>query len=110
DEVLRLAASLDQGSEHPLADAIVAEARRRNLVLETPGHFESATGIGVRGTVGGHALAIGNTQLMREQGVDPTSLQEQAEVLRHEGASVMYLAVDRTLAGLIAVADPIKDS
>ncbi len=110
DEVLRLAASLDQGSEHPLADAIVAEARRRNLALETPADFESSTGIGVRGTVGGRTLAIGNTQLMQEQGVDPTSLQEQAEALRHEGASVMYLAVDGTLAGLIAVADPIKAS
>src|SRR5690606_8914450 len=110
DEVLRLAASLDQGSEHPLADAIVAEARRRNLALETPQDFESSTGIGVRGTVGAHTLAIGNTQLMREQGVDAASLQAQAETLRHEGASVMYLAVDGALAGLIAVADPIKAS
>lgn len=110
DEVLRLAASLDQGSEHPLADAIVAEARRRELALETPQDFESSTGIGVRGKVGARTLAIGNTQLMREQGVDPASLQKQAEVLRHEGASVMYLAVDGALAGLIAVADPIKAS
>ncbi|SJZ61503.1 heavy metal translocating P-type ATPase [Novilysobacter spongiicola] len=110
DEVLRLAASLDQGSEHPLADAIVAEARRRGLALETPQDFESSTGIGVRGTVGALTLAIGNTQLMREQGVDPASLQAQAETLRHEGASVMYLAVDGALAGLIAVADPIKAS
>ena len=110
DEVLRLAASLDQGSEHPLADAIVAEARRRGLALETPQDFESSTGIGVRGTVGALTLAIGNTQLMREQGVDPALLQAQAETLRHEGASVMYLAVDGALAGLIAVADPIKAS
>ena len=110
EEVLRLAASLDQGSEHPLADAIVAEARRRGLALEMPQDFESSTGIGVRGKVGARMLAIGNTQLMHEQGVDPASLQEQAEVLRHEGASVMYLAVDGTLAGLIAVADPIKAS
>ena len=110
DEVLRLAASLDQGSEHPLADAIVAEARRRGLALETPQDFESSTGIGVRGTVGALTLAIGNTQLMREQGVDPALLQAQAETLRHEGASVMYLAVDGALAGLIAMADPIKAS
>ena len=110
EEVLRLAASLDQGSEHPLADAIVAEARRRELALEKPQDFESSTGIGVRGKVGARTLAIGNTQLMHEQGVDPASLQEQAEVLRHEGASVMYLAVDGALAGLIAVADPIKSS
>ncbi|WP_084499845.1 heavy metal translocating P-type ATPase [Luteimonas mephitis] len=110
EEVLRLAASLDQGSEHPLADAIVAEARRRGLQLETPDSFESSTGIGVRGEVAGHRLAIGNTELMTELGVDPAPLREEAEQLRRDGASVMFLAVDSTLAGLIAVADPIKDS
>ncbi|MCE5232288.1 MAG: heavy metal translocating P-type ATPase [Mizugakiibacter sp.] len=107
-EVLRLAASLDQGSEHPLADAIVAEARHRGLALETPESFESATGIGVRGKVGGSALAIGNTALMHEVGVDPSVLSIPAEELRRAGASVMYLAVDGALAGLLAVADPIK--
>ncbi len=107
-EVLRLAASLDQGSEHPLADAIVAEARRRELSLETPENFESSTGIGVRGKVGGASLAIGNTALMEEVGVDASSLSSSAEKLRGTGASVMYLAVDGTLAGLIAVSDPIK--
>ena len=110
EEVLRLAASLDQNSEHPLADAIVAEGRRRNLPLETPSQFESSTGIGVRGTVGGRSVAIGNTELMRELGVDPTSLVEAADGLRREGASVMFLAVDGALAGLLAVADPIKAS
>jgi Cu+-exporting ATPase len=110
DEVLRLAASLDQGSEHPLADAIVAEARRRGLALETPADFESATGIGVRGTVAGLALAIGNTEMMQEDGVEASALKRQAEALRDEGASVMYLAVDGALAGLIAVADAIKPS
>ncbi len=110
EEVLRLAASLDQGSEHPLADAIVAEARRRGLPLDTPDSFESSTGIGVRGEASGHRLAIGNTELMIEIGVNPAPLREQAEQQRHEGASVMFLAVDGTLAGLIAVADPIKAS
>ncbi len=110
EEVLRLAASLDQGSEHPLADAIVAEARRRGLQLETPDSFESSTGIGVRGEAAGHRLAIGNTELMTELRVDPAPLREDAEQLRRDGASVMFLAVDGTLAGLIAVADPIKDS
>jgi len=110
EEVLRLAASLDQGSEHPLADAIVAEARRRELVLETPTGFESSSGIGVRGKVGDHDLAIGNTELMREQSVDPDPLRTAAEALRQDGASVMYLAVDGKLAGLLAVADPIKSS
>ncbi len=108
EEVLRLAASLDQGSEHPLADAIVAEARRRELTLETPEGFESATGIGVRGKVGGASLAIGNTALMHEVGVDASVLSTQAEALRREGASVMYLAVDGVLSGLLAVSDPIK--
>ena len=107
-EVLRLAASLDQGSEHPLADAIVAEARRRELSLEAAENFESSTGIGVRGKVGGASLAIGNTALMQEVGVDASGLASAAEELRGAGASVMYLAVDSRLAGLIAVSDPIK--
>ena len=110
DEVLHLAASLDQGSEHPLADAIVAEARRRELRLQTAEAFESATGIGVRGVVDGRKLAIGNSELMRDAGVDPTAMHSTAEALRAEGASVMFLAVDGQLAGLIAVADPIKAS
>jgi Cu+-exporting ATPase len=79
-------------------------------VLETPGEFESSTGIGVRGSVGGRVLALGNTQLMQEQAVDPAPLKDEAEALRQEGASVMYLAVDGKLAGLLAVSDPIKAS
>ena len=110
DEVLRLAASLDQGSEHPLADAIVAEARRRGLALEPASGFESATGIGVRGTIGGRALALGNTALMREERTDIDPFAAEAERLRADGASVMFLAVDGTPAGLLAVADPVKDS
>jgi Cu+-exporting ATPase len=109
-EILRLAASLDQASEHPLAQAIVAEARRRGLGLATADDFESSTGIGVRGQVAGRRLAIGNAALMHELGVDPAALLEQAEDLRHEGASVMFLSVDGTAAGLLAVADPIKPS
>lgn len=110
DEVLRIAASIDQGSEHPLAEAIVAEARKRDLALETPQGFESSTGIGVRGHVAGRAIALGNTTLMAEQGVDPAPLAAPAEALRAEGASVMFLAVDGALAGLVAVADPVKAS
>jgi Cu+-exporting ATPase len=110
DEVLRLAASLDQGSEHPLAEAIVAEAHRRGLALETADEFESSTGIGVRGRVGAARLALGNTALMEEIGADVSSLREAAERLRRDGASAMFLAVDGRAAGLIAVADPIKDS
>jgi len=108
DEVLRLAASLDQGSEHPLAAAIVNAARKRNLQLEKAEQFDSASGIGVRGVVGGKALAIGNTSLMQELGIDVTPLASQAEALRGQGASVMHLTVDGTLAGLLAVSDPIK--
>jgi len=110
DEVLRLAASLDQGSEHPLADAIVRAARGRQLVLGKPDSFESATGIGVRGSVEGRSLALGNTALMGESGVGVDALRAEAEALRAQGASVMYLAVDGKLAGLLAVSDPIKAS
>ena len=109
-EVLRIAASLDQGSEHPLADAIVAEARRRNLALSPAADFESGTGIGVRGKVDGKEIALGNTVLMKQVGVDASSLAEAAEARRITGASVVYLAVAGRLAGLIAVADPIKES
>ncbi len=110
DDVLRLAASLDQGSEHPLADAIVQAARARGLVLDKAEGFESSSGIGVRGTVGGHALALGNSALMTQLHIAVDALQAQAEALRAEGASVMHLAVDGRLAGLLAVADPIKAS
>lgn len=107
-EVLRLAASLDQGSEHPLAAAIVAAARQQGLVLEAPSQFDSASGIGVHGMVSERALALGNTALMDQLGVDTSVVTTEAESLRGQGASVMYLAVDQQLAGLLAVSDPIK--
>jgi P-type Cu+ transporter len=107
-EVLRLAASLDQGSEHPLAAAIVAAARERAMTLAQPEQFDSASGIGVRGSVEGQALALGNTTLMQQLGVDVAPLAPQAEALRGQGASVMHLAVDGRLAGLLAVSDPVK--
>ncbi|CAN5450931.1 heavy metal translocating P-type ATPase [soil metagenome] len=110
DEVLRLAASLDQGSEHPLAAAIVSAANERKLALEKAEGFESASGIGVRGSVGGKKLALGNTALMEQAGIAVDALTAQAEALRAEGASVMYLAVDGNAAGLLVVSDPVKDS
>ena len=110
DEVLRLAASLDQGSEHPLADAIVAAARERAMVLDKVDGFESSTGIGVRGSIGGKPLALGNTALMTQLGVPVEGLAPQAETLRAEGASVVYLAIEGRPAGLLAVSDPIKAS
>jgi Cu+-exporting ATPase len=109
-QVLRLAASLDQGSEHPLAEAIVAEARGRGLALGTAVEFDSLTGQGVSGRVDGHALVLGNLSLMQESGVGTGALSERAASLRQDGASVVFLAVDGRLAGAIAVADPIKSS
>jgi len=108
EDVLRLAASLDQGSEHPLADAIVRAAKAQKLDLEKADSFESASGIGVSGSVGGKKLALGNTALMTQLGVAVDGLSAQAESLRVEGASVMFLAVDGKAAGLLAVSDPIK--
>ena len=108
DEVLRLAASLDQGSEHPLADAIVRAARDKGLSLTKADDFESGSGIGVRGTVEGKHLALGNTALMQQESVATDALKTDAERLRGEGGSVMHLAVDGRLAGILAVTDPIK--
>ncbi len=110
DDVLRLAASLDQGSEHPLAEAIVHAARERNIELTTPESFDSDSGIGVMGKVEGLSLALGNTALMQQLDVSVDALVPQAEKLRSEGASVMYLAADGYLMGLLAVSDPIKSS
>ena len=108
DEVLRLAASLDQGSEHPLAAAIVAAARARQLRLDAPEQFDAASGIGVRGQVAGKQLALGNTAWMAQLGIDVAAIAGPAEALRAEGASVMHLAVDQRLAGILAVSDPVK--
>ena len=109
-DVLLLAASLDQGSEHPLAAAIVTAARERGLALEPVTDFESSTGIGVVGVVTAKKLALGNTKLMEQLGIRTETLATQAEELRQQGASVMFLAVDKQLAGLLAVADPIKST
>ena len=111
DEVLRLAASIDQGSEHPLAAAIVRAAVERGLKLDRPERFESSSGIGVRGTLQGRPVALGNMALMKEAGISTDdAMAAQAEALREDGASVMYLGVAGQLAGLVAVADPIKET
>jgi len=110
NEVLRLAASLDQGSEHPLANAIVKAARERGLKLDKPENFESASGIGVSAQVAGHHLALGTSTFMKQLNVLISPMESPAEALRLEGASVMFLAVDGKPAGILAVSDPIKKS
>ncbi|MDX2437196.1 MAG: copper-translocating P-type ATPase [Acidobacteriota bacterium] len=110
DELLRLVASVERSSEHPLAEAIVEGAFERGLELEKAAEFESVTGKGVVGRVGGREVAIGNHALLEEMGVDPGSLTAAAEVLREEGQTAIFVAVDRAAAGLISVADPVKAS
>ena len=110
DEVLQLASSLERASEHPLAAAIVRGAEERGLSLNQTEHFESVTGKGVSGTVNGRTVALGNIKLLEALGIDPGVLLQQAETGRAEGQTVMFVAVDGQAAGLIGVADPIKDS
>ncbi|MCE9601333.1 MAG: heavy metal translocating P-type ATPase [Gemmatimonadetes bacterium] len=108
DELLRLVASLERVSEHPLASAIVAFARARGLALSEPEAFASVTGRGATGVVEGVALAVGNAALMNDHAVDIAPLATAAERLAGEGRTPMYVALDGALAGLVAVADPIK--
>ncbi|MEW6133483.1 MAG: heavy metal translocating P-type ATPase [Pseudomonadota bacterium] len=108
--VLRMAASLERGSEHPLAAAIVRGAEARKLELASPQNFESKTGRGVVGQVDGQQVALGNRKLLEETGIDAGTMHARADALRQEGQTVMYLAVDGVVAGLIGVADPIKES
>jgi Cu+-exporting ATPase len=109
-ELLRLAASLEQGSEHPLAAAIVRGAEERGVKLDSVSDFASETGKGVIGSVDGKHVAIGNQAHFTSLGIDPGELPERAEGLRNEGQVVMLIAVDGRAAGLIAVADPLKES
>jgi Cu+-exporting ATPase len=109
-EVLRLAGSVERASEHPLAAAIVAEASRRGVPLEEAAAFESRTGLGVSGSVGGRSVALGNTALMNELGADPKALAAQAEERRREGETVIFVAVAKDVVGLVAVADPVKET
>jgi P-type Cu+ transporter len=110
DELLRLAASLEQASEHPLAAAIVAGASERGIALPAASDFRSLTGKGITGTIDGHKVAIGNRALFDSLKIDPDDLAAQAEVRRRQGETVMLVALDGRGAGLIAVADPIKPS
>jgi hypothetical protein len=103
-------ASLERASEHPLARAIVKGAEKRGVSLTKPEEFSSLTGRGVTGRVNGKKVALGNRKLLDELGVDAAALHSRADALRAEGQTVMYLAVDGRAAGLLGVADPVKDS
>lgn len=110
EEVLRLAATLEKGSEHPLAAAIVDGARTRGVSLASVEDFRSLTGRGVRGRVGGREVALGNRKLLDELKIDGGPLVQEAEALRGDGQTVMFVAVDGRVAGLLGVADPIKQT
>ena len=107
-ELLRLAASLERGSEHPLADAILRAAKDRGLGLSEASEFDSPVGKGVIGRVDGTRIAVGGSRLMAEMGVDLSSLEAETAALRQDGATTLFVAVDGALAGLLGVADPIK--
>ncbi|TCH98226.1 heavy metal translocating P-type ATPase [Roseococcus sp. SYP-B2431] len=109
-ELLRLAAGLERPSQHPLAEAVVRAAQKRGLAIPAVEGFDAPTGRGVLGRVEGRALAIGNARLMAEQGVDVSGIAAEAERLRGEGSTVFFVAAEGKAAGLIAVADPVKDS
>ncbi len=108
--LLRFAASLERGSEHPLAAAIVEGATDRGVSITDAGSFESVTGKGVTGTVAGRAVALGNAKLMDDLGVKPGALTTRAETMRQDGQTVMFVSVAGELAGLLGVADPIKET
>jgi Cu+-exporting ATPase len=110
DEVLRLAASLDRASEHPIARAIVEAARERGVELAQARDFESRTGLGALGTLDGRPVAVGNAGLLQELGIDAEPLRTQSEAMREEAQTVVFIAIDGRLAGLLGVADPIKDT
>ncbi len=110
DELLGLAAALENVSEHPLAEAIVAGARARGMKLAAVTDFQAATGKGVSGKAAGHQVALGNRRMMDDLGIDVAALDAAADRLRNEGKTAMFVAVDGTPAGLVAVADPVKET
>lgn len=109
-DLLSLAAALERGSEHPLAEAIVEGAAWRGAERQEAEDFEAVTGKGVRGRIGGRAVALGNAAMMREMHLDTAQAEARANSLRAEGKTAMFIAVDGALAGIVAVADPIKES
>ncbi len=109
-EIVRLAASLERGSEHPLAAAIVAAAHERDLALAEPRDFHAETGLGVTGEIDGRHVAIGNLAMLDALDIDAADLGQAAEERQRRGETVMFVAIDQTIAGMIGVADPIKES
>ena len=107
-DILRLSASLERGSEHPLADAIVRAAKDRDIPLTEAADFDSPVGRGVRGTIEGRQVALGNTRFLGELSIDVSALKPKAEALRHDGATAIFVAIDGKAAGVIGIADPIK--
>ena len=109
-ELLRLAASLERGSEHPLAAAVVAAAAARKIALSPASDFDAPTGKGVLGTVEGRRVAVGTAKFLREQGIDVTALEKAADDFRREGATAIFVGTDGKAAGVLAIADPVKPS
>ena len=109
-ELLQLSASIERGSEHPLAAAIVAGAQRQNLKLSEAEEFQSITGKGVVGKIDGHVVALGNGKLLEQLNIEGGGLIDRAEALRNEGETVVFISVDGQPAGLLGVADPLKES
>ena len=110
DELLRLAASLERGSEHPLADAILRAAIKRGLTLGEATDFDSPIGKGVTGMVEKHRMIIGKSAFLAEQGIDGTSMEAEADLLRREGVTAVLVGIDGKLGGVIGIADPIKET
>ncbi|MCX8996978.1 heavy metal translocating P-type ATPase [Rhizobiaceae bacterium BDR2-2] len=110
DGVLRLAAGVEKASEHPLAQAIVTAAESRGLAVPAVADFDSPTGKGALGVVEGKRIVLGNAAFLKENGVDTAVLAQQADALRHDGASAIYIGVDREAAGIFAIADPVKET
>jgi Cu+-exporting ATPase len=109
-DLIRLAAALERGSEHPLATAVVKGAEEREIAIPPAAGFEALNGKGVKGTVGGRAVAIGNRALLADLGIDVAPFAERAEELRRDAQTVIFVVVDGRPAGLLGVADPIKES
>ncbi|WP_299566613.1 heavy metal translocating P-type ATPase [uncultured Sulfitobacter sp.] len=110
ETILTFAAALEKGSEHPLAEAIVEGAKQKGIKVGNAENFEAVTGKGVSGTVSGRTVALGNTAMMRDMSLDTSAAEETADALRADGKTAMFVAIDGKLSGIVAVADPIKET